>query len=216
MKLYKQKITKNDIKKRTIFIIIYVLLASITAYFSYHVGINPPMVNVYGMYVSVLIYLFFSHIMKFSDEFFLSGLIFVYMASPMGSVINLYRSLGLYDKVVHFISGILLAALGTIIVKKLMEKAKIDKSTPMTILITTLTAFTFSSAAAGIWEIIEFLADLLAGGEMQRGMVDTVTDIIAGNIGAIFFSVGMLIKELRRKPGTWKEIIKCLIQKKSQ
>jgi len=48
-------------------------------------------------------------------------------------------------------------------------------------------AFFFSSAFAGIWEIFEFTADRLAGGDMQRGMVDTVTDIIAGNLGALTY-----------------------------
>ena len=48
-------------------------------------------------------------------------------------------------------------------------------------------AFFFSSAFAGIWEIFEFTADRLSGGDMQRGMVDTVTDIIAGNTGALTY-----------------------------
>ena len=47
----------------------------------------------------------------------------------------------------------------------------------------------FSGAGAGLWEIFEFVADKVAGGEMQRGMVDTVTDMIAGNIGALVYGV---------------------------
>ena len=52
----------------------------------------------------------------------------------------------------------------------------------------------FSGAGAGIWEIFEFLADRIAGGQMQRGMVDTVTDIIAGNAGALVYAAAFLIK----------------------
>ena len=50
-------------------------------------------------------------------------------------------------------------------------------------------AFFFSSACAGIWEIFEFTSDKLLGGGMQRGMEDTVTDIIAGNGGALLYCI---------------------------
>ena len=60
-------------------------------------------------------------------------------------------------------------------------------------------AFFFSSAGAGIWEIFEFTADKLAGGGMQRGMVDTVTDMIAGNVGALAYAAFSLAKQRGRK-----------------
>ena len=41
------------------------------------------------------------------------------------------------------------------------------------ILVIVLITFLASSAGAGIWEIFEFTADKIAGGGMQRGMVDT-------------------------------------------
>ena len=61
------------------------------------------------------------------------------------------------------------------------------KKTKVYLLAEATFAFFFSSAFAGIWEIFEFTADRLAGGDMQRGMVDTVTDIIAGNLGALTY-----------------------------
>ena len=116
------------------------------------------------------------------------GLLFVYFASPVGSVLNLYRSVDLYDKVVHFFSGLLLASLGAMIMSVLLKHAvQTIKKTKVYLFAEATFAFFFSSAFAGIWEIFEFTADRLAGGDMQRGMVDTVTDIIAGNLGALTY-----------------------------
>ena len=124
------------------------------------------------------------------DNLFYCGLIFVYCASPVGSVLNLYRSVGPYDKIVHCFSGILLAWLATVLLSRLFDRAVSEvRNTKLYMLLQCGFAFFFSSAGAGIWEIFEFTTDRLTGGEMQRGMVDTVTDIIAGNTGALTYCI---------------------------
>ena len=50
-------------------------------------------------------------------------MIFVYFASPVGSVLDMYRSFGPYDKIVHFFSGVLLASFGAMIMSTLLKKA---------------------------------------------------------------------------------------------
>ena len=81
-----------------------------------------------------------------------------------------------------------------LIVEKLLKKSlKTDDLAALTVPM-VFAACMFSSGGAGIWEIFEFLADRIAGGEMQRGMVDTVTDMIAGNIGALAYGAAALRK----------------------
>lgn len=174
--------------KKTIASSITILLTAITSIIAYKLEINPPLTNVIGAFVSIFVVIIISNILKFKDNMFFLMLIFVYLASPLGSVINLYRTFALYDKIVHFISGILLAAIGMVVVEKILSTDILHKKSSKNIVLTVLLfSFIFSSAGAGIWEIFEFIADKLAGGGMQRGMVDTLTDMIAGNIGGLLY-----------------------------
>lgn len=193
-------------KKRVWTLILLVIATTAAAVAAFALGIDPPVTNVIGAYGSILAALIAAKIFKVSDGLYYAGLIFVFCASPMGSVLNLYRSFGPYDKIVHFFSGILLAALGMMIVNYLLKRfGGLEEGQLQRMLIpAAVFAFFFSSAGAGIWEIFEFAADRLAGGGMQRGMVDTVTDIIAGNIGALAYSALILLKRDNRIKGKTK------------
>ena len=90
-------------------------------------GINPPIGNVAGAFVSIAVVVLVSRVIQVSDTLFYSGLVFVFMASPMGSVINLYRSFGPYDKIIHFISGMLLAGFGMMMISRLLKRAFPDE-----------------------------------------------------------------------------------------
>ena len=183
-------------KKRVLALIALVAATTGAAVASFALEINPPMTNVIGAYGSILAALIAAKIFKVTDGLYYAGLAFVFFASPMGSVLDLYRSFGPYDKIVHFFSGILLATLGMMIITYLYKRfGDADEAQLAKLFIPAVCfAFFFSSAGAGIWEIFEFTADKLAGGTMQRGMVDTVTDIIAGNAGALAYALFSLIK----------------------
>lgn len=185
-------------KKRIIALITLVIATTAAAIAAFALEINPPMTNVIGAYGSILAALIAAKIFRVSDGLYYAGLLFVFFASPMGSVMDLYRSFGPYDKIVHFFSGILLATLGMMIITYLLKKfGHVEEEQMVNMLVpAVIFAFFFSSAGAGIWEIFEFTADRLAGGGMQRGMVDTVTDIIAGNIGALTYAAFVLLKHL--------------------
>lgn len=182
-------------KKRVLAFIALVAATTAAAVAAYALEINPPMTNVIGAYGSILAALIAAKIFRVSDGLYYAGLAFVFFASPMGSVLDLYRSFGPYDKIVHFFSGILLATLGMMMIRYLIKKfGNLDEGQLAKLIVPAIAfAFFFSSAGAGIWEIFEFTADKVAGGGMQRGMVDTVTDIIAGNIGALTYSAVTLL-----------------------
>lgn len=185
-------------KGRTIGIIILTAATAAAAVIAYAIGINPPAANVAGAFVSIVIMVIVTKIIKVDDTLFYSGLVFIFMASPLGSIIDLYRFVDPYDKIVHFISGFLLAAFGMFIIEKLLKRtSKVEDLKPFVIPM-IFAACMFSSGGAGLWEIFEFLADKIAGGGMQRGMVDTVTDMIAGNIGALVYGV-VTLKQVSNK-----------------
>lgn len=177
-------------KRRITAVMMLAVATGITAAAAVKLGINPPAGNIVGSFCAIAALVVFSILIKVKDNLFYCGAVFVYCASPAGSVLNLYRSVGPYDKIVHFFSGILLAWLAAVILSGLFDRAVSEvKNTKLYMLLQCGFAFFFSSAGAGIWEIFEFTADRLTGGEMQRGMVDTVTDIIAGNIGALTYCI---------------------------
>lgn len=177
-------------KRRITAVLILAVATGITAVIAAKSGINPPVGNIIGAFCAIAVLVVFSLLLKVKDNLFYCGLIFVYCASPVGSVLNLYRSVGPYDKIVHFFSGILLAWIATVLLSRLFDRAVSEvRNTKLYMLLQCGFAFFFSSAGAGIWEIFEFTTDRLTGGEMQRGMVDTVTDIIAGNTGALTYCI---------------------------
>lgn len=176
--------------KNLIYLIVALAVSALTTVYSFKSGLNPPMgflVGCLGAYAAATLICF---LLKVPRHMYVLTLIFVYMASPLGSIMNFYRSIGSYDKIVHFLSGLLIAAFGYVIITKLLPV--IDRKTKI---IVCLFAFLFASAGAGMWEIFEFLTDKMAGGEMQRGMVDTVTDMIAGNIGGFLYSIILWYKK---------------------
>ncbi len=192
-------------QKRIAAVAVLAAASAVTSVIAVKTGVDPPPANIAGAFASILVLVIAAKLLKATDDLFYCGLIFVYLASPMGSILDLYRRFGPYDKIIHFISGVLLASVGMMVISRLLSQAvESVKNRNLILLSRSIFAFLFSSAGAGIWEIFEFLADKLAGGGMQRGMVDTVTDIIAGNIGALvycgIFALFLYFAEKRKNP----------------
>lgn len=186
-------------KKPRVIACIFALAATTVAVIAaFGLGVNPPVANVIGAYAAILAGVFAAKVFRVSDGLYYTGLVFIFFASAVGSVLNLYRTFDPYDKIVHFGSGLLLAAFGVMLADYFLHRMEINPVHKKTaVLLTALLAFLTASAGAGIWEIFEFATDKLAGGGMQRGMVDTLTDMIAGNLGGFGYSVWIWINRLR-------------------
>lgn len=181
-------------RKRITAALILAAATIITAAIAFKTGVNPPLTNVAGSFGAIVVLLIIAKLLNVRDDLFYCGIVFVYFASPVGSILDMYRRFGPYDKIIHFISGILLASLGAMIAAGILKRAVASfKSSRASMLPQVIFAFFFSSACAGIWEIFEFVADKVAGGEMQRGMVDTLTDMIAGNVGAMVYCIIFIV-----------------------
>ena len=118
----------------------------------------------------------------------------------MGSVINLYKYIGFYDRFVHYLSGILLAEAGMIIISFIFEKRIIKKRYTCH---AGIFIFFFSSACAGFWEIYEFTADNILNINMQGSNLNTMGDIVSGVLGAVTYLILSVL--CRRLCGTKKD-----------
>ena len=104
-------------------------------------------------------------------RFHIVAQIFVVAAASVGCGMNMYTHVPIYDLLIHYLSGIVLAAGGW----------EVDKK--------WLFALLFSWAGAGAWEIFEFSCDVLLQAGMQGALMDTMTDMVAGFLGGITWIV---------------------------
>lgn len=133
-----------------------------------------------------------------SDGVLLILEIFLFFASFLGSCVRLYDSVNWYDAAVHTVVGYVAALLGLFIVCKL---ADVNKMRPALVVIVCVAV---SLAVAAVWEIYEFVTDLLLAGTAQGTPVETVTgsfvvdvrdtmeDILCNTGGAIVFAIHYL------------------------
>ncbi|WP_124100116.1 hypothetical protein [Ruminococcus sp. Marseille-P6503] len=154
--------------------------------------IKTTSMKVIGSYVSVAVISLAAW--KFPRRFYILAMIFHFFSASLGSVINLYRYVSFYDKLVHYLSGILLAEAGMIIINYVFEKRLLIHDNAVKLMF----SFFFSAACAGFWEIYEFTADRILNAAMQGGNSNTMGDIISGVLGALTYSV-MMYRAYRRK-----------------
>lgn len=108
-----------------------------------------------------------------------------------GGMLDFYTRFSEYDICLHFLSGILLVWMGHYILRLLLLLCKAQH--PLPYCVTLSFSWLFSAASAGIWEIFEFVTDLLFGLQSQLGLWDTMTDICAGVVGSL---IGVLLLHL--------------------
>jgi len=122
-----------------------------------------------------------------------SYLSFIAAGSFAGSALHVYWYLPLWDVLVHFYSGVMLAWLGLLLARRAEEQTGWPLPRWFTLTVTLLTPMAFAAA----WEICEFASDIIIGTASQHGLSDSMTDIIAGTLGGVFAIVLLL---LTRRP----------------
>lgn len=139
--------------------------------------------------ISIILTLTFPYILnKFfklniSDYLIFIWIIFIFMAHYLGATLDFYNKWLLFDKITHFISGVLSGGVGALILEK--EKSK-------GLLFNILFILSFTWFCAGIWEVFEFTCDFFFHGNAQKvlqtGVSDTMWDMIVAFIGSIIVS----------------------------
>lgn len=124
-------------------------------------------------------------------------LIFVFFAHFLGSILDLYHMVPGYDKIMHFLSGMLSAFVGFIILVKMKQY----KKSSLWYHIIFIIAITLSIAS--LWEFYEFICDHLFGKDAQNvlttGVDDTMLDMIMAFLASIIVSIGYYIEVAKHK-----------------
>lgn len=139
--------------------------------------------------LSIIFTITFPYIVKkifkidISDYLIFIWIIFIFLAHYLGVSLEYYDKWHMFDKITHFMSGVLSA--GTAIL--ILEKSGIKK---FAFNILFIISFTF--LCAGMWEIFEFVCNYLFGGDAQKvaltGVSDTMWDMIVAFFGSIIVS----------------------------
>lgn len=106
----------------------------------------------------------------------------------MGEWLDFYEKVRLYDKLLHMYSSGVVGLLAFIVVYTLNYTGKVRLSLPLIGVFT----LTFSMAMGALWEIGEFTVDSLFGKNTQKGLDDTMWDLINDLIGGtVVAALGM-------------------------
>lgn len=141
-------------------------------------GIGTPITSILGGYAAVAACTLL--LWRMPAVFHVCAQLFIVLAMGFGSILNLYDIWPGYDRVVHFISGVIIFFLGEYLGAKYFYRGQeIRKGFCMAIGL--LAAF----AAAGLWEVYEFSMDCLINTQMQGNNIDTMGDIVSGVLGGV-------------------------------
>jgi len=113
--------------------------------------------------------------------------LFIFLSLFLGGIDDFYGFIPLWDKIVHFQSGLLLSGTGFVVIYLLNE----SEQTPIELSpgFVALFAIVFSLAIGAVWEMCEFAGDAIFHSHWQASNADTMWDLISDFGGAIVFSV---------------------------
>lgn len=115
--------------------------------------------------------------------YFYSAALFAMFAQFFGAMLCFYDKFSFYDIIMHLLSGILVTFVAHYLFTLLLKKIKSYDIPCFCGIAFSLLA---GIASTAVWEIYEFTVDTLFGWDCQlNSLTDTMTDIIAGSIGAL-------------------------------
>ena len=176
--------------------ITFLILLLITLIYNYFNGINDKYFRIIltGAVIIIVDVIY----KKFLTEKYKTNyniiLLFIFAAMYVGNILNVYRFIYFYDKILHFISGIVI---GHVVFNIIQNSVNITESK----LFMCIFIISFGIGCAGLWEIYEFTTDTLFGFNSQNSSLnDTMYDIICGTLGSILWLICYLyLKRVKQK-----------------
>lgn len=130
------------------------------------------------------------------NNFQLVTLIFNFSAQYLGEILHFYESFWWWDMLLHGIFGSYAAIIGMNVVKGVIRK-EADVSEERFFTFKTIFAFTFSITLGTLWEMFEYIGDLVLKTDMLTGGIhDTASDLLI-KIFACF--VTLIVYNIRNK-----------------
>lgn len=112
-----------------------------------------------------------------------SVIIFILLSVFAGKALRFYFIVPYWDKILHFISGFIIASIAIQIFYKYNEKSE-NKN----LFFKNLFIFVFCVAMAGLWELFEFSSDnILKTNAQNNSLSDSMCDMIAGSVSALLY-----------------------------
>lgn len=135
--------------------------------------------------------------LKKSEVIFYPMFLFIFFAMYMGKIFDLYERVPNYDKILHLLSGVIIALLGFMIFLNLNHGKFQGDFHPLFAM--TFSIF-FAMAVAGGWEIWEFTTDQLWGFASQNNsLIDTMLDIICGTVMGVITNIPIYLQSKGKK-----------------
>jgi len=142
--------------------------------------------------------------LRIGDLIYIASSISVILTFMLGMIFGLLQEVQGFDKFSHLINGILLMFIGVLFLSLIEKKSTLNLLIPATIIIF---AFLFAGTIGVIWEIFEYLVDIITGSNMQRfrdletnfpfigqeALKDTMNDFIFNTIGSTIGSLILLL-----------------------
>lgn len=127
--------------------------------------------------------------------------VFLVLSLILGSTWDLYTIIPFYDSILHTLSGVLIA----FIVYTLFKSSKSTGNLGLVWVFVLI----FSSCLAGgaLWEVFEFVSDIITNGNMQRclnligrdAILNTMVDLICDSLGALISTILIVILEKKTR-----------------
>ncbi len=111
--------------------------------------------------------------------------LFVFAALFLGELNNFYDRFWWWDMFLHGLFGIIFGLLGFIALFTLFDQDRIRTSAFWVCFL----SFCMALSLGALWEIGEFFSDIVFGTNLQKGITNTMIDLILDTLGALWVSV---------------------------
>ena len=178
----------------------YTPVADIKFFKSYYIIIIKAILGIICLYIPF--WLENQLHINLSIRLFSLYLVFIFCAMFLGEILDFYDLIPSWDILLHTTSGFMLSALFYFILE--------NKDPYIKISYILFFSFCFAVASGAIWEIFEFLIDIISGANMQKyalfngaplvgqyALIDTMTDLIVDTLGSILFITFKIFKKAR-------------------
>lgn len=118
--------------------------------------------------------------------------LFLIGSQCLGSFLDFYSQFPWWDKMLHFLSGILLAYVAFALLDRMTDESTRQHLSAQIVFLFVLS---FTAFVGVVWEIYEFSVDQLLHTQAQQGNTDTMLDLIADTLGGLVTAAWVVWRE---------------------
>lgn len=171
---------RSSLKLALVFLVGWLVVAGICILAGRHIAVGLLPVNLLILFVPVVIEFVTKTTLPIALKIHFS--IFLTAAAFLGSIVGFYGTVNNWDTYVHLYSGVLTGWFGLYVVSQGEKHAKAQLPAWFAL----AASFAIPMGIAALWEVYEYLSDIILNTNMQvGGLDDTMIDTISALIGAL-------------------------------